>query len=180
MCLKKFVCLFFVFVMLFSLSCAYCSDSIKIYYNKKHITCDVEAFIENSRTLIPVVLLNQMGYKTEWNEKKQTVTITNSDKKIILTIGSSIAMVDGVTIKMDAKAKIVSSRTFVPIRFISENFGYKVSWDGETKSVYISEMGIMITNMDTDRENDVFLIKLEADSEIKNVENNKLCVIINE
>ncbi len=170
MCLKKIICLFFVFVIVFSLTSAYCSDSIKIYYNKKHITCDVEAFIENSRTLIPVVLLNQMGYKTEWNGKKQTVTITNSDKKIILTIGSSIAMVDGMTIKMDTNAKIVSDRTFVPIRFISENFGYKVTWDGETKSVHISEKGIMITNMYTDREDDAFLIKLEADSEINDVE----------
>ncbi len=167
--MKKFVCLFFVFTIFFSSVTAYCSDVIKIYYNKKHITCDVEAFIEDSRTLVPVVLLNQMGYKTEWNEKKQTVTITNSDRKIVLTIGSNIAMVDGITVKMDIKAKIVSDRTFVPVRFISENFGYKVSWDGETKSVYISETGIMITNMYTDRDDDVFLIKLEADSEIKDV-----------
>ncbi len=169
--MRRIVSLFFVFLMIFSsFSFALADDIIKIYYNKKHITCDVDAFIENSRTLIPVVLLNQMGYKTEWNEKKQTVTITNSDKKIVLTIGSNIAMVDSLAVKMDVKAKILKDRTFVPIRFVSENFGYKVEWDGETKSVYISEKGIMITNMYTDREDGVFKIKLEADSEIKDIE----------
>jgi len=190
--LRKFVCLFFVLIfMFFNMSTVYCSENVKIYYNKKHITCDVEAFIENSRTLIPVVLLNQMGYTTAWNEKKQTVTITNSDKKIVLTIGSNIAMVDGLAVKMDVKAKILSDRTFVPIRFISENFGYKVIWDGQTRSVYITasvsstetpdknsgfdnsqteKKAIMITNMYTDREDGVLKIKLEADSEINDIE----------
>ncbi len=153
---------------------AYCTDAIKIYYNKKHITCDVEAFIENSRTLIPVVLLNQMGYKTEWNEKKQTVTITNEEKKIVLTIGSNLAMVDGLAVKMDVKAKILNSRTFVPIRFISENFGYNVEWDNDTRSVLITQeekknTDVMITNLFTSRDGDVFSLKLEADSEIKDV-----------
>lgn len=34
---------------------------------------------------------------------------------------------------------IKDSRTFVPIRFISEQLGYKVDWDGETKTVTITK-----------------------------------------
>ena len=38
---------------------------------------------------------------------------------------------------MDVPARIVNSRTMVPVRFISEFFGARVSWDGATRSVEI-------------------------------------------
>ena len=33
---------------------------------------------------------------------------------------------------------IKDSRTFIPVRFVSEMLGYDVAWDGETKTVTIT------------------------------------------
>jgi type IV secretory pathway component VirB8 len=33
---------------------------------------------------------------------------------------------------------IKDSRTFIPLRFISENLGYNVAWDGETRTITIT------------------------------------------
>ena len=42
-------------------------------------------------------------------------------------------------VKLDVPAKIVKDRTFVPVRFISENFGTKVNWDNENQVVVIGD-----------------------------------------
>ena len=39
---------------------------------------------------------------------------------------------------MDTAAVIVNSRTFAPIRYLAEYFGYAVGWDGATRTVSIS------------------------------------------
>ena len=178
--IKRIILLIFVFCFL--LSYAVCAeDKVKIFYNGKEINADVNAFIENSRTLIPVVMLTKMGYETSWNEKKQTVKIFKNEdsdgKNITLTIGSNIAVVDSKTVLMDVKAKIYNDRTYVPIRFVSENFGYNVSWENLTRSVYIvddenlSEDYSMVTNVAVSRETGSLSIKLYADSEFSKVDN---------
>lgn len=176
---KRIITLAFVFCFLLSYTvCA--EDKIKIFYNGKEINADVNAFIENSRTLIPVVMLTKMGYKTEWNEKKQTVKIQKSDNSeknnITLTIGSNIAVVNSKTVLMDVKAKIYNDRTYVPIRFVSENFGYNVSWEDKTRSVYITDENntsdnySTITKLTVDRDNNYISVKLFTDSEFSKVE----------
>ena len=41
---------------------------------------------------------------------------------------------------MPVAAVQLNNRTYVPLRAISESFGFKVEWDGETDSVYITSM----------------------------------------
>jgi hypothetical protein len=71
-------------------------------------------------------------------------------KVIVLTIGTEIVTVDGKATSVDAAPEIVSSRTFVPIRFIAETFGSTVSWFAQTKSVTIvlgtTTIGLQIGN----------------------------------
>jgi Copper amine oxidase N-terminal domain/Cysteine-rich secretory protein family/Viral BACON domain len=59
-------------------------------------------------------------------------------KMVELWIGSDIMRVNGETIRLDAPPTIVSGRTVVPVRAISEAFGAKVSWDGNEKKVTIT------------------------------------------
>ncbi len=59
-------------------------------------------------------------------------------KVVELWIGSDIMRVNGETIRLDAPPQIVSGRTVVPVRAISEAFGAKVSWDGSEKKVTIT------------------------------------------
>jgi hypothetical protein len=82
------------------------------------------------------------------------VTITTAPvtvkKVIVLTIGTDIVTVDGKATSVDAAPELVSSRTFVPIRFIAETFGSTVTWAAQTKSVTIvlgaTTIGLQIGN----------------------------------
>jgi hypothetical protein len=40
---------------------------------------------------------------------------------------------------MDSAAVIVNDRTYAPVRYLAEAFGYQVDWDPETKTVIIED-----------------------------------------
>jgi len=52
-----------------------------------------------------------------------------STKKLELYVGKTTAYVNGVSIKLDVPPVIENNRTLVPIRFISEQMGAKVTWN---------------------------------------------------
>lgn len=68
----------------------------------------------------------------KWTEKD------NSINQIILTIGEKDAKAFGKTKTNDVAPKIVNSRTMLPVRFVAENLGAKVEWDGEKELVTIT------------------------------------------
>jgi len=47
----------------------------------------------------------------------------------VLHVGKNTYTINGVEKTMDVSATIINSRTMVPIRVISEAFGYSVQWD---------------------------------------------------
>ena len=84
---------------------------------------------ENGSTLIPLSLISQyMGYNTQWTQESQKVTIKKDDTTIILTIGSNKATINGRTIVMDTKAQVYNNRTYIPLRFVTENMGATVEY----------------------------------------------------
>ncbi len=48
---------------------------------------------------------------------------------------------NGETLKTDVPAVIKEDRTFVPLRFLSEALGYKVSWDNESRTAIVAKDG---------------------------------------
>lgn len=98
--------------------------------------------LQDGRTLVPVrVISENMGYDVTWNAKERKVGVSNDEKSLSLIIGSDVARANGAAIKMEVPAQIIGSRTYVPLRFISEVMGAKVTWDGKNRIVFISMDG---------------------------------------
>jgi len=91
---------------------------------------DVAPFISDAgRTMVPVRFIAEaLGLTVDWNAEKRQVTITGENTQIILTIDSKQAIIGGVPVELDVAPVIVSGRTFVPIRFVAETFGFEVDW----------------------------------------------------
>ncbi|MCK5764299.1 MAG: copper amine oxidase N-terminal domain-containing protein, partial [Clostridiales bacterium] len=97
-------------------------------------------YIKGGRTVVPVRALTEgLGALVSYNNETREVTIVKDGTEIVLLIGSNEALVNGETILLDSKAEITNSRTYVPIRFISEIFGLNVQWDGENEIIDIEE-----------------------------------------
>lgn len=113
---------------------------IKLTLNGNYIYSDVSPYISNDRTMVPIrVISESLGADVDWNGDTREVTVNKDGNTVKLTIDSANATVNGEVAELDAPAVIKESRTFVPIRFISENLGWKVDWDGESYTVLISE-----------------------------------------
>jgi len=100
---------------------------------------DVAPYIKNDYTMIPLRFVAEaFGAKVGWDDASRTATIDFAGHSIKVAIGSSEAVVDGETVTMPLPAEIVNSRTMVPVRFISEAFGFTVKWDGVARTVTIT------------------------------------------
>lgn len=113
-------------------------------YVSKGITkkLDVGPYIDSGRTLVPFrSILEELGYVVEWDAVNKFITCTKKgDDTIKLQINNNTATIGTAKKNMEVAPKVVAGRTFVPLRFISENAGASVVWDGNKKSIYISKV----------------------------------------
>ena len=102
---------------------------------------DASPFIDaNSRTMVPLrAVADAMSLNVSWDGAAREAVFTDGSKTIIFPIDSTSARTgDGVPVQMDTAAVIVSERTYAPIRYLAEFFGYTVGWNAETKTVSIA------------------------------------------
>ena len=113
---------------------------------KTEITLDVAPYIDNGRTMIPLRgLLEAMGATIEWQGDTRTIVVTKDVNVITLQIVNNLVYVykyvggeyKTVRYTLDVPPKIKDSRTFIPIRFVSEHLGYTVGWNGATQEITI-------------------------------------------
>lgn len=113
-------------------------DEISVLLNAAKINFDQPPIVVNGRTLVPVrAVVEAMNGQVEWNDITQTVTLSYGSNKILLTIDSTTAYLNGNSVSLDVAPQIINGRTLLPIRFVAESFGYVVDWVEDTKTVDI-------------------------------------------
>jgi rhodanese-related sulfurtransferase len=155
---------------------------------------DTPPIIIKGRTFVPFRFIGeQLGAKISYTvspstKKVETVTFKLGRKSILLTIGSNQTEItndkEKTTYILDAPPVIISGRTLVPLRFVSEALGATITWDGKTSKIGVffpqtdpvptdngsifyhvvttEELHTMIENKDKK-----FLIDIRVDSEYK-------------
>jgi hypothetical protein len=114
------------------------SNPISVLLNGEKLSFDVDPYIKEGRTLVPFrAILEALGAEVIWNPTERSVTAKSESREIYLKIGDTVTTVNGSEVIIDVPAEITNSRTFVPLRFVSENLGATVLWDGTTRTVSI-------------------------------------------
>ncbi len=115
------------------------SNEISVYVDGIKLEFDQKPIIENSRVLVPMrAIFEALGARIEWFPKTENILAYNKDKEITLKVGSANMFINGTeTIVLDVPAKIVGSRTLVPLRAVSEVFDADVQWDNATRTVTV-------------------------------------------
>lgn len=101
---------------------------------------DAEPFIDaNGRTMVPLrAVADAMGLTVNWDGSAREAIFTKGTKTIYFPIDSTTARTStGQSVQMDTAAVIKNDRTYAPIRYLAEFFGYTVSWGGATRTVSI-------------------------------------------
>ena len=125
-------------------------DAITMVFTIDQLSCtidgvataiDVSPVIIEGRTMLPIrFVADPLGASVGWDPETSKVTIQLFDTKLELWIGQSNAMLNGKPLPIDAtnpnvKPLIINGRTMLPLRFVSENLGCDLNWDGATQQV---------------------------------------------
>jgi len=120
----------------------YNAGEIYVYFNDQRMDFDQPPVIVNDRTMVPFrAIFEAFGAEIQWNQEQQRVTADHPTMpRIVLDIGSDRAFVSGQPYYLDAAPFVAAetSRTLVPIRFISEVYGADVRWDNDARNVIIT------------------------------------------
>lgn len=117
---------------------AYAQNEIRIFLNGQEIFMDAAPVVEEGRTLVPVrFVLEAVGAEIGWNDSTRTVFVNMEEMSIELPVGNRTVRINGSSVTLDVPAKIIGNRTFVPLRFVTENLGAEVYWDEVGRAIYL-------------------------------------------
>lgn len=112
---------------------------VNVVIDGKLQTFSQPAIVKKGSTLVPLRgVFEALKADVSWNAKTGTVTATKGSIKIVLTVGKSVAYVNGKAVTLTAKAEIINGSTMVPLRFVSESLKANVSWDSNTFTATIT------------------------------------------
>ena len=104
------------------------------------IWTDAEPYVnKDSRTMVPFrAIADALGLTVDWNSSTREAIFSNGSKTIYFPLDSKTARTSiGGTVTMDTAAISVNGRSYAPVRYLAEFFGYTVTWDGKTRTVGI-------------------------------------------
>jgi hypothetical protein len=100
-------------------------------------------YVTGGRTMVPIRAISEAFKATvEWLPEDKSISITLDDGKgktfILMRVGSKTAFVNQQLVNLDVPPEIKNGKTFIPLRFIAENFGAEVVYKTEDKSITIT------------------------------------------
>jgi hypothetical protein len=124
------------------------SRDINIYINEAWLYTEKSPFIESGRTMIPIrSIAEAFGMNVQWIPSASEVILQNSELIIRFQIGSTEASInffdDGFpsrNVMLDTAPTIFNGRTYIPLRFIAENLGCSVTWEPNSRSVFMTNL----------------------------------------
>ncbi|MBE6023258.1 MAG: copper amine oxidase N-terminal domain-containing protein [Cellulosilyticum sp.] len=111
-------------------------DSNKYTVNGVEKEMDGKAYASNGRTMVPVRYVSE-AFGIEGNNilfNKGVVTLMAGNRIVQLTVGSNVAVINGVSFAMDEKVTVKDGRTYIPMGEIGRLLNVNVTWDNATKT----------------------------------------------
>jgi len=99
-------------------------------------------FIQDGRTLVPIrAAANAVGITDDniiWDPATRTVTLIRDDRIAQFTVGSRVAIANGMPIPMLAPMANVGGFTMIPAGYVARIFGGTATWDGAARTVTVA------------------------------------------
>ncbi|MFC4302903.1 N-acetylmuramoyl-L-alanine amidase [Cohnella boryungensis] len=98
----------------------------------------VPPVVINQTVMIPLRIASEsLGYKVDYDNSKKQVTVSNSSKKLVMTMDNPTAYLDNEPVQMTVPPTAKSNNLLIPLRFLSESLDVQVFWDNQIKSAFL-------------------------------------------
>ena len=143
---KKFTAgIIMLAITVFMLSyAAFATYDVKILVNGERVQTSTAPYIENGSTLIPLRdVFETLGAEVVWDDEDRFAAAAKDGVVVQIYPDSGKFIKDGQEIELPAKPKITNDRIMVPLRALSEAFGYNVLWSGDIYTVSITDTNLL-------------------------------------
>lgn len=118
------------------------ATTVQIMLDDVPLAFDAEPLVDKGVTFVPFRAIGEaLGIGLVWDGSARKVTATGTrdgkSVEVVLQVGNGTALVDGQNVKLPAAPIMVNNRVMIPLSFFSTQFGAKVSWSQETRTVSI-------------------------------------------
>jgi len=115
------------------------ANDIRVLLNGIALNFDVPPAIVNERTMIPLRAVSEaLGAEVDWDGATRGIALRKEGISIRMAVDNRRVEVGEKPLYIDVAPMILDGRTLVPLRAISEMFGYEVSWDSATSTAIIT------------------------------------------
>lgn len=131
----------------------YANDSAHLYLNGDRVYFDdVFPVIKNGITFVPIrAFTDALGAEIAYNDATTEVSITYNDLAVYFIIGqNTVKLADGTVSTLTTNTFELNGRAMVPVRLISEVFGFKVFWNEMNSEISILDIASLKAGIDTD------------------------------
>jgi hypothetical protein len=160
--MKKLLFLFAITCLVIAVpSLTNAANPTPIWVNGSTVNTGISPQIIDGHTFVPLrAIAEGLGSKVSWDNKLRKATVEKADKTIEFTIGNPKVTVNGTPSTMELAPYIVEGSSMLPLRFIGEQFGLKVTWDPLTKAIYLDNTALSrLTNLTTPIEHIVVVVE---------------------
>jgi flagellum-specific peptidoglycan hydrolase FlgJ len=131
--------LFSLSLLLWTASPVPAAGDVRLVVDGRQLEASPPPVIKEGRTLIPVRLVSEaLGAAVEWNDQARTVDVTKGGRSVKMWIDNRLVNYKTSFGLCDVPPQIYGSRTFVPLRLVSNALGVSVTWDSATRTVYVN------------------------------------------
>jgi NitT/TauT family transport system substrate-binding protein len=104
-------------------------------------TLNVSSQVINGRLMVPYrAVAERLGARVGWNAAERSVTVTDGDTSLKLTVGQANAVSNGRKISLDVAPVLLNGRVLVPLRFLGTGLGWRVSWEDATRTARLNSI----------------------------------------
>lgn len=115
------------------------SSAISIYIDGQKLSLDTLPVIDNNRTLVPLRgVFEKLGATVDWNKETNQAIVKSKSIEVLLEPNNQAVLVNGQVHFLDTTSQIQDERTLVPLRFVTEALGHKVTWTATNNRIDIS------------------------------------------
>ncbi len=99
--------------------------------------------IAHNRLLVPLRAISQLlNAKVAWNGATQTITVQSGSTTVQMQVGSTTYTINGKASTMPVAPIISRGRTLVPVRFLAQALGERVTWIGHDGGLVVLSPGV--------------------------------------
>lgn len=154
----------FMFAFIFLFSCAAHGYEIafkigedSIIVNGKKQTMDVQPYISNGRTYLPLrYVALALGVSPEdilWDDAKQLVKINWHGRTLEMDTQRPSMVINGALVLIDAPAQVINGRIMLPVRWVAVAFGLNINWNESAETINIEVPSVFNNDIQPNTQN---------------------------